>query len=437
MKKLNISSQFLIVFFSIILFASTAFSILTMTRIRRLAEQEVYSRLSTYVYLLDLDKKNPETDFPDMNVEYLQFNKNETIKSPTLNELLSDEDVYKIFENIDTDKKVTSSNGSYTITGKFEKEDNKKVYYVFVARSSMEDFTFLVTDDLYPRTMAKTVSGEIILLFFLFTITSLCVIYLWSTVFVRRIRRIQYHIINLPKNKYRVEYKDDSLDEIGELSRSIEDMRIEIGNNEETKREMLQNISHDFKTPIAVIKSYAEAIEDGMADEDASKIIIAQTEILKKKVNRLLQYNSLEYLEKDKDFEEVNMNELISEVVTNYKYLTDINIELDLLNDVCFKGYKENFYTVIDNILDNAKRYAKTKIKIVLRENRLRIYNDGEHIDQQFLNSVFKPYEKGSKGEFGLGMSIVRKTLDFFNYNLKVVNEEIGVSFIITKNTNK
>mgnify|MGYP003445855854 CR=1 FL=1 len=79
----------------------------------------------------------------------------------------------------------------------------------------------------------------------------------------------------------------------------------------------------------------------------------------------------------------------------------------------------------------------KTKIKIVLRDNRLRIYNDGEHIDEQFLNSVFKPYEKGSKGEFGLGMSIVNKTLDFFNYNLKVVNEEIGVSFIITKNTNK
>jgi two-component system sensor histidine kinase CssS len=211
-------------------------------------------------------------------------------------------------------------------------------------------------------------------------------------------------------------------------------MRIEIGNNEETKREMLQNISHDFKTPIAVIKSYAEAQLDGMADEDASKIIISQTDILKKKVNRLLQYNSLEYLEKNKEFEDVNMNELISEVVTNYKYLTNIDIELDLSKDIYFKGYKENFYTVIDNILDNAKRYAKTKIKIVLRDNRLRIYNDGEHIDEQFLNSVFKPYEKGSKGEFGLGMSIVKKTLDFFNYNLKVVNEDIGVSFIITKN---
>ena len=73
-------------------------------------------------------------------------------------------------------------------------------------------------------------------------------------------------------------------------------------------------------------------------------------------------------------------------------------------------------------------------IKIVLRKDRLRIYNDGDPIDSQFLNSVFKPYEKGSNGNFGLGMSIVKKTLDFFGLNLSVKNEEFGgVSFIITK----
>ena len=88
--------------------------------------------------------------------------------------------------------------------------------------------------------------------------------------------------------------------------------------------------------------------------------------------------------------------------------------------------------TRYNNIIDNAKRYAKTKIKIVLRKDRLRIYNDGEHIDEKFLDNIFKPYEKGSKGEFGLGMSIVKKTVDFFGLDLKVVNEPVGVSFIIT-----
>ena len=134
-----------------------------------------------------------------------------------------------------------------------------------------------------------------------------------------------------------------------------------------------------------------------------------------------------------KEFEDVDMNSVINDVITGYKFQTNLEIELDLKEDIYFKGYRENFTTVVDNIIDNARRYAKTKIKIVLRKDRLRIYNDGEHIDEQFLNGVFKPYEKGSKGEFGLGMSIVKKTVEFFGMKLIVKNEQIGVSFIITK----
>ncbi len=255
---------------------------------------------------------------------------------------------------------------------------------------------------------------------------------IWGSQFARRLHRIQNHILSLPRNAYQTSYADDGLDEVGELSRAVEVMREEIKESERTKQEMLQNISHDFKTPIAVIKSYAEAQQDGMADEDSNKIIIAQTEILKNKVNRLLQYNSLEYLQKDREFEDVNMKEIVEEVIQGYKFQTNIDIELDLQEDVFFKGYRENYYTIVDNIVDNAKRYAKTKIKIVLKKDRLRIYNDGDPIDEQFIRNSFRPYEKGSKGEFGLGMSIVKKTVDFFGMQLLVKNEAIGVSFIIT-----
>ena len=108
----------------------------------------------------------------------------------------------------------------------------------------------------------------------------------------------------------------------------------------------------------------------------------------------------------------------------------DFDLNLD---DVNFKGYRENWYTVVDNIIDNAKRYAKTTIKIILKPNKLCIYNDGEHIDEKFINSEFRPYEKGSKGQFGLGMSIVSKTVDFFGMKLSVTNEDVGVTFKISK----
>lgn len=432
MKKINISSQLLFLFFTIILIASCAFSIITLTRVQYIAEEEVYSRLSTYVYLIN--NKGNEA-LPDMNVGYyIKTNQFPSpYESPTLKRYISLEDLEALIQTIgDKNNKSSSPKESYLANG-YLKKGNSRIYYVVSTTNNLAEYTIIFTDSRYTTNMVKNVSVQVILIFFLLILLSTYVIYLWSNRFVKRIRKIQNHIINLPKDKYEVSYVDEALDEIGELSRAIEQMRLEIGQNEKTKQDMLQNLSHDFKTPIAVIKSYAEAQQDGMVDEESSQIIISQAELLKKKVNRLLQYNSLEYLDKNREFEDVDMKELILEVVQNYRFQTSIHFELDLNDEIFFKGYRENLYTVVDNIIDNGKRYAKTKIKIVLRKDRLRIYNDGEPIDEQFLNSIFKPYEKGSKGEFGLGMSIVKKTIDFFGLDLKVVNEAEGVSFIISK----
>lgn len=429
MKKLNISSQLLFLFFFVIMVASCAFSIITLSRIQVIAEDEVYSRLSTYAYLIN---SNDNEHLPDMNIGFCINGPNEqNYYSPKLNNYVTHDELIEIVDRIKIDNNSKNEPKISFLANGFVKKGSDKIYYVISTPNQLEDYTIIFTDSVFTKQYVRNVAVQIILIFFLLILLASLVIYFWSSGFVKRIRKIQYHIVNLPKDKYEVAYVDDNEDEIGELSKSIEGMRLEIGHNEKIKQEMLQNLSHDFKTPIAVIKSYAEAIEDGMADENASKIIIAQAEILKKKVNRLLQYNSLEYLSKDKEFEDVDMKELIMEVYQNYKFQTNLEFILDLDDNICFKGYRENLYTVVDNIVDNAKRYAKTQIKIVLKKNRLRIYNDGDHIDKQFLNSIFKPYEKGSKGEFGLGMSIVKKTVDFFGLDLKVVNEEIGVSFII------
>lgn len=60
------------------------------------------------------------------------------------------------------------------------------------------------------------------------------------------------------------------------------------------------------------------------------------------------------------------------------------------------------------------QKICEIRNKISLHDGVIQIYNDGEHIDEQFLNGFFKPYEKGSKGQFGLGMSIVKRHLIFW-----------------------
>ena len=103
------------------------------------------------------------------------------------------------------------------------------------------------------------------------------------------------------------------------------------------------------------------------------------------------------------------------------------------LDDTVFYGRYENYYTVCENIIENSVRYANGIISITLHEGVLTIYNDGKHIDEKFIKEGFKPYEKGSEGKFGLGMSIVCRTLDIFGMKLSVRNEDVGVTFIIKK----
>ena len=66
--------------------------------------------------------------------------------------------------------------------------------------------------------------------------------------------------------------------EIKSLAKAIDNMRNEIRNNEQTKREMMQNLGHDLKTPIAVIRSYAEAILDGVEEKESLNVIIEQSD---------------------------------------------------------------------------------------------------------------------------------------------------------------
>ena len=430
MKKFNISSQLLILFFSILLLTSCIFMIVTYASLYNSAEQQVYTRLQ-----FASPMENKERNFNDMEIFTISKMNNE-IDYSLMGDYITKEDFLEHYNNVileEKKKRIGQFGPNFIINGYFTNSEGERIYYSFKENFN-NTFIFTFTTAEFINNFVRNIFFRVFSCFLVILVLAVASVYVWSNSITRRLKNIQNHIIDLPKNKYEKAYVDNYYDEIGELSKSVEQMRVEIGQNEKTKQEMLQNLSHDFKTPIAVIKSYAEALQDGMAGDEAISIIIEQSELLKKKVCRLLQYNSLEYLTKDKPFEDVNMTELVRQTVQNYKFQTNLNFDLDLEENVIFKGYLENWNTVVDNIIDNAKRYAKTTIKIVLRENRLRIYNDGEPIDEQFLNSVFKPYEKGSKGQFGLGMSIVKKTVDFFGMYMSVRNEEYGgVSFIIEK----
>ena len=217
-------------------------------------------------------------------------------------------------------------------------------------------------------------------------------------------------------------------------------MRISLISQEEYRNQMYQNISHDFKTPLTVIKSYIEAVHDDVEDSEvALKVIEEQTEKLETKVHSLLYLNKLDYLKNTKITPVlIDMEKLINDEVSKFKWKRkDIEFIIDYDQKSKYYGTCEHWETILDNLLNNFMRYTSKTIKITARPNRLILYNDGPIIDNDLLEGIFTPFRKGIKGEFGLGLSIVKKTLNIMGYDITIRNEKKGVSFIIKRNQYK
>lgn len=229
-------------------------------------------------------------------------------------------------------------------------------------------------------------------------------------------------------------------DEIGELADALVSMRGELKKQERTKEDMIHNISHDLKTPIATIKSYGESIIDGIYPyetlEKSVDVIVENADRLEKKVHSLLFLNRVEYLiSQDSEGARTSIKDVIDTVILNIKVIKpDIQIITDLQDDVFFDGLEEPWRVTVENILENALRYAKSKIEIHLSsEEGLSIANDGPCIDEERLHVLFKPYEKGQGGKFGLGLSIVAKVVKSNGYEVCGENTIDGVIFRIQK----
>lgn len=259
----------------------------------------------------------------------------------------------------------------------------------------------------------------------------------WSNSLVSKIDKLKEKVDNINNESYKYEkLKED--DALYSLDNAINKMRLYLKENEEYKNQMYQNISHDFKTPITVMKSYIEAYEDKvLSEEKTMSVIKEQINKLEIKVHSLLYLNKINYI-KDKNqklSDTYDVSLILTSSLEKFKMARpDVNfkINIDTKNTV-FRGSKDMWEAIIDNIMGNFIRYANKEISITLKNNKIIFYNDGPNIDNNILNNIFTPYEKGINGIFGLGLSIIKKTLQLLNYDIFVKNEKKGIKFIIGK----
>lgn len=259
---------------------------------------------------------------------------------------------------------------------------------------------------------------------------------IWIARLISPLKAIRNYIDKL-KYGEKAELEINRNDEIGEVAEALVSMNLELSKQQRIREEMVQNISHDLKTPIATIKSYSESIKDGIYPYDTLEksvdVIIDNANRLEKKALNLNTFNRLGYLT-DSDNDTL-MAPVIEKVILSIEAIrNDINIEMNIDDKVLFHGEEEPWRTVVENLLDNSLRYAKSKVVINLNKNMLEIFNDGDLMSKDRLEKLFKPYEKGTKGNFGLGLSIVKKVCDTYGYTVLGDNMNDGVIFRIYSN---
>ena len=414
--KFSLSKQLILITLTCLLLMIVLISIVIPKSLEPYFENTVYSNLEKP---LEIMGKNRDLEYEYKNTVYIQNINGEYYTNENYKEILGIDDITEVF------KYIKNTRGKFVLNGRL---------FYYSVNKGRENRNIAITDDSYIKELRNDMLyitiPSVVLIFLIIMVLLL----FWSNHLVRRIEKLKSKVDNLNNPDYKVNSKNEADDELKVLNGAIDRMKDMIQTKEKYEREMYQNISHDFKTPIMVVKSYIEAYNDNI--EKPKKVIqVTEEEMnkLEKKVKKMLELNKVTYL-KNNTNEVIDLKPLIENKIENYKVINkDLNYVFECDKNSQVKGTEEIWESIIDNILSNAVRYANKDIRITVNKNNIVFYNDGENIDEKIINKIFDSYVKGKKGEHGLGLSIVKKNLESLNYKVYAKNLKKGVEFIIER----
>jgi signal transduction histidine kinase len=220
-----------------------------------------------------------------------------------------------------------------------------------------------------------------------------------------------------------------SMDEVGQLAAAFNRMSGELEDLERSRRDLVANVSHELKTPIAAIRAHLENLADGVeeADPKTLQVMLAQTERLTRLVDQLLDLSRLESGEVPFQREVVAIAPLVSRVfseITIGRAISDVRLETEVPADVVAEADPERIHQVLFNLVDNAVRFTPPGGEIVVaaseRDGRVQIgvADTGVGIAPDHLPRVFERFYRvdasrsRDDGGTGIGLAIARSIVE-------------------------
>lgn len=241
----------------------------------------------------------------------------------------------------------------------------------------------------------------------------------------------------LGQGDYSVRFEQRGAREVSELAGTLNYAAQELSKTEGLRRELLANVSHDLRTPLTMIKGYAEVMRDlpGENTPENVQIIIDEAGRLNDLVNDLLDLSRLEAGVLTLAKERFNLTESIREILGRYDKLADFRFPFYAEEEVDVVADRLKISQVVYNLVNNAVNYAGEDKTITLRQEvldgrvRVSVTDTGEGIPPDKLQDIWERYYKVDREHrraqvgTGLGLSIVKNVLDLHGGSYGVISE--------------
>lgn len=375
----------------------------------------------------------------------------------------------KAFQSVFFDYLIKNAGSENTIRESYDSVSNAEYMdmwgnldnnYFFVMRTAVESIRESVI--ISNRFLAYIGCAAIFLSFWIISLTT------------RKLTRPLRELVDISERMSRLDFEakyhttgHNEIDLLGErmnrMSESLERTISELksANNElqkdiekkeevdEMRQEFLSNVSHELKTPIALIQGYAEGLKECVQEDEESRdfycdVIIDEAHKMNQMVKSLLTLNQLEFGNEAVTFERFNLTALIQNIINSTKILAgerQVDVVFDDSRDVFAWADEFKIEEVVTNYISNAYHhvFGENRIEITMEEKedavRVTVFNTGEQIPPEELEKVWIKFYKVDKartreyGGSGIGLSIVRAIMDSHNRPCGVENRKNGVAF--------
>jgi signal transduction histidine kinase len=400
-------------------------------------EAENENELIRYYWTLDRSLREP---LSVLNADYILLDKEQNIITPFPEEffLSSSEILEQISTEINALKK-TPQEESYV---NFNLSGTKYIAMIKpVAQKNSFGLGWIIIYSSLEKINQLQLGINIILLIIL--ILSALVIVVFASEVSKKISApfssLNEHIRAIAERKFGNKIHMPVDDELQEFVNNINIMSEKLETHDKAQKTFLQNISHEFRTPLMSIQSYAEGIKYKVVDNNtAVDIIVDESKRMSTLVEDLLYLSRLDTIEENYNFNDLDFSELIKSCIERMNGIAiknNIKISIaELEENMEVYADEEKLSRAITNILNNCIKYADSTVAVTAKliDNKhleLIISDDGPGFEHDDLNNIFQRFYKGKKGNFGLGLAISKNVIEKHNGRISAENSPSGALF--------